>query len=272
MKPREPETGRHAAGRWLAEARLLIDRFEETQMDAVAETARMAAEAIAGGGLAHLFGTGHSRIPLEEMFPRYGSFPGFHPMAELSMTFHTQITGSNGQRQAMFIERVEGLADTILRNYDLQAPDCMIVFSASGRSAVPIEMARGAGRAGIPVVAVTSLEQSDASPSLHSSGTKLVDHADVVIDLGTPASDALVTLDGSDAPVGPASTLMYAVVVNEVKVQTAARLVEVGELPPVLTSASVVGAERSEELFDAAYADHADRYARRLRRSVPDDA
>ena len=73
-----------------------------------------------GGGLVHLFGTGHSRIPVEEMFPRYGSYPGFHPIVELSMTFHTQVVGANGQRQAMFIERVEGLAETILSNFELR--------------------------------------------------------------------------------------------------------------------------------------------------------
>src|SRR5690606_27506088 len=180
IKPRSSP----AAGLWLAEARRLLERFEETQMEAVARAADIAADAIAAGGLAHLFGTGHSRIPLEEMFPRYGSFPGFHPMAELSMTFHTQVVGSNGQRQAMFIERVEGLAEQILANYELASPDCLFAFSASGRSAVPIEMAMGARRRGLPVVAVVSLEQSGASPSSHSSGTKLVDHADVVIDLG----------------------------------------------------------------------------------------
>lgn len=259
------------AGRWLEGARRLLDRFEATQMEAVAEAARLAATAIEGGGLVHLFGTGHSRIPLEEMFPRYGSFPGFHPMAELSMTFHTQVTGSNGQRQAMFIERMEGLADQILANFELEPPDCFMVFSASGRSAVPIEMAMGARRRGLPVVAVVSLEQSGASPSGHSSGTRLIDHADVVIDIGTPAGDALVAVEGLDTPVGPGSSLVYTAVVNEVKAQTAALLVEAGAMPPVLTASALVGEERSAALFEAAYAEHADRYARRLARRPQSD-
>ena len=90
--------------------------------------------------MVHMFGTGHSRIPLEEMFPRYGSYPGFHPIAELSMTFHTQITGANGQRQAMFIERVHGLAEQILANFHFGPEDLMMIFSASGLAAVPVEM------------------------------------------------------------------------------------------------------------------------------------
>jgi uncharacterized phosphosugar-binding protein len=260
-----------AAGRWLQEARALLDRFEATQMEAVARAATLAAGAIGAGGLAHLFGTGHSRIPLEEAFPRYGSYPGFHPMAELSMTFHTQVTGSNGQRQAMFIERTEGLAEEILANYHLAPPDCLMVFSAGGRTAVPIEMAMGGRALGLPVVAVTSVEQSMAAPSSHSSGTRLLDHADVLIDLGTPASDALVSLPGLDTPVGPGSTLVYAAVVNEIKVQAAHLLLEAGSMPPVITSSSVVGPERSAQLFSAAYADHAERYASRLARAPSAD-
>ena len=87
----------------------------------------------------------------------------------------------------------------------------------------------------------------------------------MVIDLGTPPADALVTLDGLDTPVGPGSSLMYATVVNEIKVQTAERLLERGAMPPVITSSAVVGEERSRALFEAAYADHARRYASRLR-------
>jgi uncharacterized phosphosugar-binding protein len=164
----------------------------------------------------------------------------------------------------MFIERVEGLGETILRNFDLHPPDAMMVFSASGLGAVPIEVARGARERGLAVIAVTSLAATEAGESSHSSGSRLRDHADVVLDLRTPPADALVTLDGLDTPVGPGSTIAAVALANEVKVRTAARLVERGAMPPVLTSASVVGAEESARLFDAAYAEHARRAARVL--------
>jgi len=90
---------------WLEEARPVLDRLAATQADAMETTSQWCADAIGSGGLVHLFGTGHSRIPVEEMFPRYGSYPGWNPMVELSMTFHTQVVGANGQRQAMAIER-----------------------------------------------------------------------------------------------------------------------------------------------------------------------
>ena len=249
--------------RFVAAARGVLDAVE-AQADVISEVARACARAIAADGLVHLFGTGHSRIPVEEMFPRYGSYPGFNPIAELSMTFHTQVVGANGQRQAMFIERVPGLAAAILANFEFLPTDVMMIFSASGRSAVPIEMAVGARERGLTVVAVTSIAESMAAEPTHEAG-RLLDNADIVLDLGTPPGDALVSIVGLDTPVGPGSTIAAAALVNEIKVQTAELLVEQGAMPPVLTSAALVGQETSARLFDAAYAEHARRYARSLR-------
>jgi uncharacterized phosphosugar-binding protein len=256
-------------GRYLAAARELLDRLDD-QLDAIARVSRLCADAIERGRLVHLFGSGHSRIPVEELFPRYGSFPGFHPIVELSLTHHAQVVGANGQRQAMFIERVEGLAERILANFALDPADVMIVFSASGLTAVPIEIAQLARAQGLTVVAVTSVQQSLAGTSGHSSGTRLLDHADVVLDLGTPPGDAMVGIGGLATPVGPGSSLAAVALVNELKVQTAERLVERGAMPPVLTSPTVVGADESARLFDAAYAEHGERVARLLARRPSD--
>jgi uncharacterized phosphosugar-binding protein len=249
---------------YLDAARALLERLK-SQADTIEAVARLCADAIGSGGLVHVFGTGHSRIPVEELFPRYGSYPGFNPIVELSMTFHTQVVGANGQRQAMYIERVEGLAEAILANFELAPPDAMIVFSAGGRTAVPIEMAMGARARGLKVVAVTSVAQALAGEARHSTGTRLLDHADLVLDLCTPVGDALVPIDGSETPVGPGSTIAAVALANEVKVQTAQLLAARGTLPPVLTSPSLVGADRSHDLFDAAYAEHAKRLAQALR-------
>src|SRR3954447_6224736 len=248
---------------FLASAHELLDRLAE-QSDEIDAASRLCADAIAAGGLVHLFGTGHSRIPVEEMFPRYGSYPGFNPIVELSMTFHTQVVGANGQRQAMFIERVEGLAERILANFELPPTDVMMVFSASGLSAVPIEMAIGARARGLKVIAVTSIAQSNAGEPRHAAG-RLLDNADVVLDLATPPADAMVRIDGLDTPVAPGSSVAAVVLVNEIKARTAALLVERGAMPPVLTTAAVVGRERSTRLFDDAYAEHGRRVARTLR-------
>jgi len=259
-----------AAGRWTAAAIGLLERLAERERERIALAAAWCADAIAAGGLVHLFGTGHSRIAVEEMFPRYGSFPGFHPLVELSMTFHTQIVGANGQRQAMFIERTEGLAEAILANFSFRPTDVLLVFSVGGVTAVPIEMAEGARRRGMRVITVTSVEHSRASQPGHRDGRRLLDVADLVIDLGTPVGDALVTLDGLQEPVGPSSSVVAVAVANEIKVQTAELLLARGGVPPVITAPALVGPERSAALFDAAYREHARRAAAALAGAQPE--
>jgi uncharacterized phosphosugar-binding protein len=249
---------------WLTAAVELLGRVGATQAAAIEQASQWCAEAIAADGLVHLFGTGHSRIPVEEMFPRYGSYPGFNPIVELSMTFHTQVVGANGQQQAMFIERMPGLADVILSNFDFGPHDVLIVFSASGLSAVPVEMARGARARGVRVVAVTSVAQSTSEAPDPAVGARLMDEADLVIDLCTPHADAMIDIAGLDTPVGPGSTVAAVAIVNSLKVRVAQLLVERGAMPPVLTRASVVGAERSRALFDDAYREHARRIARAI--------
>ncbi len=248
----------------MARAADLLERIEATQADGIEQASQWCAEAIAAGGLVHLFGTGHSRIPVEEMFPRYGSYPGFNPMVELSMTFHTQVVGTNGQRQAMFIERTPGLAEVILSNFSFRRSDVMIVFSASGLTAVPVEMARGARARGLRVIAVTSVDQSMSAEPEEAAGARLLDEVDLLLDLCTPAADALCEIDGLDTPVGPGSTLAAVAIVNSIKVRVAQLLAERGAMPPVITRASVVGSERSRALFDQAYREHARRIARAI--------
>jgi uncharacterized phosphosugar-binding protein len=249
---------------WMTAAAALLDQVAETQAEAIETASQWSAEAIAADGLVHLFGTGHSRIPVEEMFPRYGSYPGFNPIVELSMTFHTQIVGANGQRQAMFIERMPGLAEVILNNFSFGDRDVMMVFSAGGTTAVPVEMARGARSRGLRVIAVTSVQQSMSADIDPVVGSRLLDEADLVIDLCTPHADAMVDIPGLDTPVGPGSTISAVAIVNSIKVRTAQLLTDQGAMPPVLSRASVVGAERSRVLFDQAYQEHARRIARSI--------
>ena len=152
-----------ASGRYLVEAAAIIERVGATQLEAIDLAADICAGSIAAGGLVHAFGTGHSRIPVEELFPRHGSFPGFHPIVELSLTNHTQIVGANGQRQAMWLEKVEGFGEVILRNFNFGADDAMLIFSNSGVNAVVIDVALGAKARGMQVIAVVSFDHSSKS-------------------------------------------------------------------------------------------------------------
>jgi uncharacterized phosphosugar-binding protein len=241
--------------------RSLIDRVAQ-QAPAIRQAADWFAETILAGRMVHLFGSGHSRILVEEMWPRYGSFPGFNPIVELSLSFHNLVVGPNGQRQAMFLENVPGLAERILRNFDLSPQDAALVASSSGCNLVPIEMAEQFRARGLKVVVIISRAHSEASASRRPDGKKLQDFADLVLDTGAPVGDAMVKVPGLDTPVAPGSTVGGCLLVNAIKAEVAARLARAGQPPKVLTAPALVGPERAGELFESAYDEHARRLAK----------
>ena len=234
----------------------ILDRIRTTQQDALVRAAAICSDSILQGGLVHLFGSGHSRMAVEEMFPRYGSFPGFHPIVELSLTYHNQVVGANGQRQAIFLERVEGLGKTILRNFVLEDPDSFIVFSNSGVNEVVVEVALEAQQRGLPVIAVVSQAHCEASGCRHSSGKRLIDIADVVLDNCVPAGDAMVRVEGHPDLIGPGSTIGAALLVNCLKCLIAESLTKRGRPPIVLTSSYHIGNEAAANRFDECFDDY----------------
>jgi len=249
------------SARYLARARELID-IVAAQERTIATAAEWFSATILAGRMVHVFGSGHSRIMVEEMWPRYGSFPGFNPIVELSLSFHNLVVGANGQRQAMFLENVSGLAERILRNYELSGVDSAFVVSSSGCNLVPIEIAELFQKAGMKVVAMISRQHSEASESKDGRGKKLQDFADLVLDTGAPVGDAMVRVPGLDTPVGPGSTVGGCMIVNAIKSEVAARLTAAGRPPKVLSAGAVVGKARAVELFEGAYDEHAHRLAK----------
>ena len=249
------------AADYLAKSRAILDAVER-QGAAIAQAADWFAQTILAGRMVHVFGSGHSRIMVEEMWPRYGSFPGFNPIVELSLSFHNLVVGANGQRQAMFLENVSGLAERILRNFDLAPVDTALVISSSGCNIVPIEMAEVFQKRGVRVVAIVSRAHSEASTSRRADGRKLHDFAALTLDTGAPVGDAMVQIDGLETPVAPGSTVGGCLLVNAIKAEVAARLTAAGQPPTVLSAGVLVGAERATALFEAAYDEHARRLAR----------
>lgn len=231
------------------------------QRDEIKKAAGWFAESILAGRMVHIFGSGHSRIMVEEMWPRYGSFPGFNPIVELSLTYHNNVVGANGQRQAMFLENVPGLAERILRNFGLSDKDCAFIISSSGTNIVPVEMAELFQQKKIKVVALITKDHSAKSISKKADGKKLTDFADIVLDSGAPVGDSMIYIDGLETPVSPGSTVGGVIIVNSIKAQIAELLTQAGHPPKVLTAASVVGADKAKALFEAAYDEHAHRMA-----------
>lgn len=235
----------NAAQRYLAIAANIVQQVTETQMDNIEQAAQICASTIINDGLVFLWGGGHSRMSVEEMFPRIGSFPGFFPMVELALTFYTNVTGNDGLEQSFFIERQEGYADAILSNYEFAPQDALICFSSTGINGVVVDMALRAKEAGLPVIAVTSVQHANVTPTRHTSGKKLKEIADVVIDNCTPPGDAVIDIPGLTYKVSPTSTIGATAVVNALKARTAEIMVERGAEPIVLTSPHFV--DRPEE-------------------------
>ncbi len=246
---------------YLDRCRALLD-VAASQQAKIEQAADWFAATILAGRMVHVFGSGHSRIMVEEMWPRYGSFPGFNPIVELSLTFHNNVVGANGQRQAMFLENVPGLAARILRNFDVSPIDTALVISSGGCNVVPIEFAQACREAGMKVVVIISQRHSEASSSRHPRGIKLGDVADLVLDTGAPPGDSMVRISGLESPVAPGSTVGGCVLINSIKAEVAARLTAAGHPPKVLTAACVMEATKATALFESAYDEHAHRLAK----------
>jgi uncharacterized phosphosugar-binding protein len=228
----------------------------------IKQAASWFAQTILQQRMVHVFGSGHSRIMVEEMWPRYGSFPGFNPIVELSLTFHNLVVGANGQRQAMFLENVSGLADRILRNFDISSIDSALIISSSGTNIVPVEMAELFQQQKVKVVSIITQQHSAKSQSKRSDGKKLSDFSDLVLDTGAPVGDSMIYINGLETPVAPGSTVGGAMLINCIKAEVARLLTEAGQPPKVLTATNVVSKERATQLFESAYDEHAHRLAK----------
>jgi uncharacterized phosphosugar-binding protein len=180
-----------SAEKYFELAQKVYDRIRTTQRENIQKAGGFAADSIARGGLVHLFGSGHSVIPVLDVFPRYGSFAGFHPLMD-SRLMWTQVLGSGGVRELLQLERTEGYVKPFLSNFKFEPIDTMVVYSHGGLNAAPIEVALHAKSLALKVVAVTSLDNARIAQATHSSGKKLADLGDAVIDNCCPPEDSLV--------------------------------------------------------------------------------
>src|SRR5947199_7637079 len=197
----------NAAVSYYEKAMDLLRQVRDDELDVIQQAAEVCASRIAQGGLVFLFGNGHSRMLCEEMTPRQGCFPGFVAVVELALSNHAGIIGANGLRAPLYLEKYEGYAEEILKGFHFGPRDAFIVISTSGIRPVVVEMAAGARRRGMPVIAIVSRQHSERSQAAHSSGKKLIDVADIVIDNHCPAGDCMHEVDGLEWRTGPVSTV-----------------------------------------------------------------
>lgn len=201
------------AKQWLDNTRAVMDKIERTQGDNIRRAAELMANTIEVERWVHTFGCGHATLPIEEMYPRIGGFVGFHPMVELPLTFFTNIVGQMGVHQFVFLERVEGYGDQIMKSHNFDERDTMWLFSHSGINNVNIDIALRAKELGMKLVVAGSAEAFRDKVTRHSSGKNLFELADVVIDTCVPAVDASVDLKNHQDKIGPISTMAFVTVV-----------------------------------------------------------
>ena len=234
----------------------VLDDIRRTQIGKIQQAGEAIASSIASGGLAWLFGSGHSVIPVMDVFPRYGSFVGFVPLYDPRLMW-SNVVGPGGARELLWIERQEGYAPVFLQSFALRKGDCFLAFSHGGTNAAPIEAALYARARGLTVISVSSLANAAAAVATHSSGKKLSDVADIAIDNCVAPEDSQVDV-GRPEKVAAGSTMAVVYVAMALVAETGARLLARGHTPTTFVSPNVPGVApgHNQHVFEA--------YARRL--------
>lgn len=253
-------TAQPASSAYLSGLRRLLERMEIEQGQEIESAAQTMARCIRRGGLVHLFGSGHSMLPALEVFPRYGSFVGLHPVVDPRLLWFN-VLGSFGVPEMLFLQNTEGYADVMLEGQHLRRGDVLVIFSHGGTSAVVVDAAAYAKERGLTVIAVSS-SNAAASAARHTSGRKLSDLADLTVDTFSPRGEALVEVAGLDEPVGAATTVLATAAGLAVVSRTAELLVQAGH--PVVQSVRVDTDETT------AYRNVYDAYETSLRRPAED--
>lgn len=249
------------AKQWLSNARDVMTRIEETQMDNIRKAAEVMAASIECGRWVHTFGCGHATIPIEEMYPRIGGFVGFHPMVELPLTFFTRITGEMGVHQFVFLERVEGYGVEIMKGYTFDSRDTMWLFSHSGINNVNIDVAIEARKKGMKVIAFGSAAEAEGKQTRHSSGKTIFELADIVVDTCAPIGDASVAIKNHQDKLGPVSTMAFITCVWMTVITVAEILVEKDVKLHIHPSHNVPGDTTARERLEDALAEYKRRIA-----------
>jgi uncharacterized phosphosugar-binding protein len=223
----------------------MINRVWENQREAMERAVRVMTETAASGKLIHIFGAGHTQILSLETWFRAGQ------PACISPIFDEGLFPHNGPQKGSALEKLEGYGKIIFMNHDVRSGEVIIVVSNSGRNPAPIEIALTAKERGLTVIGITSMDYTTRVASKHSSGKRLFEIADIVIDNGGPEGDAVIKLKGMEQKVGPSTTITNVLIVNALFVQMAADLHARGIEPPVFTSANLdVSLEKNDLLVE----------------------
>lgn len=236
----------------------IMARVSEQATGPVQDAAELIARSVRDDGVLQAFGSGHSEALAMELAGRAG---GLVPSNRISLR---DVVVHGGESPEVLgrgiLERDPGIA---ARLYELAAPrpaDVFVIASNSGVNGSIVEMASIVRQHGHPLIAITSLAHSGGVDSRHPSGTKLVDHADVVLDNGAPYGDAVLDLPGGGAACA-VSSITAALLAQLVTAEVVRRLLETGERPPVYLSANIPEGDDHNHALE-------EHYAGRIRRTA----
>jgi uncharacterized phosphosugar-binding protein len=236
----------------------LLERVSEQASGPVQRAADLVVASLCSGGVLQAFGSGHSEALAMELAGRAG---GLVPTNRISLRDVVIFGGE--PPEVLSSGTLERDPDIARRLYDLAAPhgsDVFVIASNSGVNGSIVEMARIVKEQGHPLIAITSVTQTAELESRHPSGTKLADHADVLLDNGSPYGDAVLDLpDGGK--VCAVSSITAALVAQLLAAEIIRRLIAAGETPPVYLSANIPGGDEHNSSLEQ-------RYAGRIRRTA----
>jgi uncharacterized phosphosugar-binding protein len=228
----------------------MIEDLGNESMPAIQKAAGLMADSVAAGRAVFYFGSGHSVIPALDVFPRYGSFVGLQPIHDPRLMW-TNVIGPGGTPELLWIEKQEGYMKNVLESYVMTPQDTIIIISHGGLNAAGIETAQYAKAQGVKVVVITSMENYKSNAPRHSSGKKLADYADVVIDNGAPPQDSIIKIDGWDEPVAASSTVTVLCISMALVAETAAILAKRGIHIPTFVSPNVMpDPDHNKKVYD----------------------
>ncbi|MEU6122979.1 SIS domain-containing protein [Streptomyces sp. NPDC047123] len=225
------------AGQYFDAAIGLLQRVRDEEAGNVADAGTLLADAVASGGRLFAFGAGHSSLAAQDVVYRAGGLALINLLAVPGVVGVDVMPATLGSA----LERVDGLAGAVLDSSPARPGDVLVIISLSGRNSLPVEMAMNARALGLKVIGVTSVAYASETRSRHVSGTFLKDHCDVVIDSKIAVGDAELTLDGVDAPFGPASSVVTNALMQAMTATAIEQLAERGIQPPLLRSGNVDG-------------------------------
>jgi uncharacterized phosphosugar-binding protein len=222
-----------------------IRRARTEQAESIAAAARAIADCIEKGGTIFAFGCGHSALLGQEIFYRAGGLMLVNPIFAPGTLLHERPVTLTSQ-----MERLPGLAAPVVEGSKIKSGDVLLLFSTSGRNALPVEMGMEAKKRGATVIAIVSKRYCAAVPSRHESGKKVPDVADIVLDNEADAGDAVLAVEGLPERIGPVSGAVGAAILHGVIVEAIGLLLKRGITPPVFLSGNLpAGDEHNQRLL-----------------------